>query len=348
MIDLRSDTVTKPTESMRVAMANALVDDDVYGDDPTITLLEKLAAQLTGKEAALFVPSGTFGNQLAVFTHCVRGQEVILAEDCHIVEHEAGAAAIIAGVQLRTLPSQFGCLNPQQVEKTIRKEEDIHFPSTGLICLENAHSSGKTLPLSEMKAIYEVAQKYHIPLHLDGARLFNAVTYLGGEITEVTQYCDSIMFCLSKGLAAPVGSLLVGSSEFIAKARKKRKIMGGGMRQVGILGAAGLIALTEMRLRLGEDHENAKYLANQLMFIPEVEVLSEQLEVNLVFMKVPKTWDSHKMAQFFKDAGIKINGPEDGVLRLVTHYEVSKSHIEKTVQVFKEFVAFWKTQEETI
>ena len=229
VIDLRSDTVTHPTEKMRHAMATALVGDDVYGDDPTVRELEKLGAKILNKEDSLFVPSGTFGNQLALLTHTRRGDEVILEGSCHILMHEVGASSVIAGVQLRPIEGIYGEMNPEKVKSYIR-EDDIHFPNTGLICIENAHSCGKVISLENMKSIYEIANKDGIPVHLDGARLFNAATHLGVEAAELAKYADSIMFCISKGLAAPVGSLLVGSKEFIDKARKNRKLMGGALR----------------------------------------------------------------------------------------------------------------------
>lgn len=245
MIDLRSDTVTKPTKAMREAMYNAMVGDDVYGDDPTVNELEAYAAKLVGKEAALFVPSGTFGNQLALLTHCQRGDEVLLGDDCHIVQHEVGAAAVIAGVQLRTLISKKGILDPEEIRSKIR-EEELHYPRTGLICLENAHSNGRVIPLKAMASVREIALERQVPVHLDGARLFNAATYLKVDVKEITKYCDTVMFCLSKGLCAPVGSILAGSKSFIERGRKNRKLMGGGMRQAGVIAAAGLIALKEM------------------------------------------------------------------------------------------------------
>ncbi|MDR2841993.1 MAG: threonine aldolase family protein, partial [Spirochaetaceae bacterium] len=228
IIDIRSDTVTNPTDAMRQAMAHAEVGDDVYGDDPTVNKLENLAAQTMGKEAALFVPSGTFGNQLALFTWCPRGSEVILGEECHIIQHEAGAASIIAGVQLRQIHAPDGNIDPLEIEKRIRKA-DLHSPETSLICLENAHSSGKAVPLETMKAIRVVAEKHHIKVHLDGARIFNAAASLGCSARDIAACTDSVMFCVSKGLCAPVGSLLCGGKKFIDDARNKRKIMGGGL-----------------------------------------------------------------------------------------------------------------------
>ncbi|MDP4090233.1 MAG: low-specificity L-threonine aldolase, partial [Bacillota bacterium] len=325
-IDLRSDTVTNPTDAMREAMYRAEVGDDVYEDDPTVKELERCAAEVSGKEAALFVPSGTFGNQLALFTHCKRGSEVILGDDCHIVAHEVGAAAVIAGVQLRNLNSHKGELCPHEVKSKIRKEtEDIHYPGTSLICLENAHSNGRVISLENMKAISEIARENKIPVHLDGARLFNAASYLKVDAREITKYCDSVMFCLSKGLCAPVGSILAGSREFIEKARKGRKLMGGGLRQAGILAAAGLIALEDMRERLSEDHENALYLAELLEQLPGIKLQKEDIHIDMVFFKVETSLSGEQLQSEFLNRGIKVNAPEKGEMRFVTHYWVTRA-----------------------
>lgn len=335
-IDLRSDTVTEPTQRMRDAMFHAEVGDDVYEDDVTMNQLEEYAAHISGKEAALFTPSGTFANQLAIFTHCQRGDEVILPHDCHVVMHEVGAASVIAGVQLRTMPSIHGVMDTKEVENAIR-EEDIHYPRTGLICIENAFSDGTVLSLEDMRSIFSVAKAHNIPLHMDGARLFNAAAALNVDAKEILRYTDSAMFCLSKGLCAPVGSMLVGTKEFIDKARKKRKLMGGGMRQVGFLGAAGLIALKEMRIRLIEDHENAKYLADGLSKIHGIEIDKDCLDINMVFFKVTDDRLKEKMTMdYFMDKGIKINPEEDGLFRFVTHYYVSPADIDKVVEIIQE------------
>lgn len=336
-IDLRSDTVTLQPDFMKEAMFHASVGDDVYGDDPTVTALETLAAKVCGKEAALFVPSGTFGNQLALFTHCPRGTEVILADNCHIVAHEVGASSVIAGVQLRTIATKTGILPPSEVASKIRAQ-DLHFPETSLICVENAHSTGIVIPLDNMKAIYELAKVHNLPVHLDGARLFNASTHLGVPASEITQYCDSVMFCLSKGLCAPVGSILAGSKEFISHARKKRKLMGGGLRQAGFLAAAGIVAINDMTKRLGTDHQNAKLLATKLEEFPEITVNTQALDINMVFFKFNNpTIDSSKLVTFFLDRGIKINDMENGEIRFVTHYWVNQNDIKKIIVTLKEF-----------
>ncbi len=340
-IDLRSDTVTEQPIFMKEAMFNAEVGDDVYGDDPTILKLESLAAKIVGKESALFVPTGTFGNQLALFTHCTRGSEVIIADSNHIIAHEVGASSVIAGVQLRAIDAPNGVLKAKEIEKRIRFEnEDIHFPSTSLICIENAHSSGNVLTLEEMNEVYEVAKKYNLPIHLDGARLFNASTALNVDVTEITKYCDSVMFCLSKGLCAPVGSILAGSKEFISKARKKRKLMGGGLRQSGFLAAAGIVSLEEMTKRLREDHDNAKLLAEELNKIPEIDVDLHNLKINMVFFKFnDNSINTKALVNYFLENDIKINDVENGLMRFVTHYWIKKDDIFKVVNTLKEFLS---------
>jgi len=335
VIDLRSDTVTHPTPAMRKAMANAVVGDDVYGDDPTVHELETLAARLLGKEAALFVPSGNFGNQLALFSHCQRGDEVILGDDCHIVWHETGGAAVIAGVQLRTIASQNGTLPAAEVAKRIRVGEDIHWPRTGLICLENAHSNGRVIALADMAAVWDVAQQHGVPVHLDGARVFNAAVHLGCDVRDITRYCDTVMCCLSKGLAAPVGSILAGPAAFIARARKNRKLLGGGLRQAGVLAAPGLLALTDMVTRLPEDHGNARYLAEQLAALPGVAVNLDDVHINMVWFRLPAALDSSRLMAALADANIKANGPEGGMMRLVTHWQLGRNELDRVIAVFR-------------
>ncbi|TCO74604.1 low-specificity L-threonine aldolase [Marinisporobacter balticus] len=340
-IDLRSDTITQPTQKMRDAMYTAVVGDDVYGDDPTVLELEAYAAKLVGKETAIFVPSGTFGNQLALFTHCKRGDEVILGDDCHIVVHEVGAASVIAGVQLRTLVTDKGALNPEEVNRRIRKEaEDIHYPSTGLICIENAHSNGCVISIENMNKIYEIAKEKEVPVHLDGARIFNAAIHLNVNVEEITKYCDSVNFCLSKGLCAPIGSILAGSEKFIEKAKKKRKLMGGGLRQAGFLAAAGLVALKEMRERLIEDHDHAKLLGEELSKIPSIKVYLDDIHINMIFFEMNETgYDSDKFVDEMGKRGIIINPIEDGLMRFVTNYWVSTEDVHYVVESIKEIIS---------
>lgn len=340
VIDLRSDTVTWPTEQMREAMKNALVGDDGYAEDPTTVELESYAASLTGKEAALFVPSGTFGNQLALFTHCKRGQEVVLDDSCHIVQHEAGASSIIAGVQLRTISALGPVLDPDEYAARIRVNKDIHEPETGLLCLENAHSLGSILPLSFMEQMKYVSSRHHVPIHLDGARLFNASIKLNVQAVEITKYADSVMVCLSKGLCAPAGSFLAGTASFIEKARANRKIMGGGMRQTGILTAAGLVALKEMRTRLSIDHNNADYLANELSQFEQIDIDFSRRDINMVFFSFKNlSVDPDGITDFFKSNGILINKNDSkGVFRLVTHYWIERKDIDTFIQVMGKFL----------
>ena len=337
-IDLRSDTVTWPTQAMRAAMAEAPVGDDVYGDDPTVNELETLAAKLVGKEAALFVPTGTFGNQLALFTWCPRGSEVILGEQCHIIQHEAGAASVIAGVQTRPVDAPKGIIPPEAIEARIRGD-DIHYPPTSLICLENAHSSGRVIPLSYMKEISALALAKGLPVHLDGARLFNAAASLGAPAAAIAAHVDSVMFCLSKGLCAPVGSMLAGPKTFIDRARRKRKIMGGGMRQAGILAAAGIIALREMTTRLGEDHENARHMAAKLAGLPGFSVEEDALDINMVFFRLPSGVDGKALASYMEGEGVRISPPEGGLARFVAHYWIKKEHIDKVISLLASFCA---------
>jgi len=341
MIDIRSDTVTKPTDAMRKAMAEAEVGDDVYEDDPTLKKLESLGAKMLGKEAALFVPSGTFGNQLALFTWCDRGTEVLLGEECHIIQHEAGAASIIAGVQTRPLSAPDGVLSSEALRERLRKK-DLHMPQTSLICLENAHSLGRSVPLAAMNETRKIADEWKIPIHLDGARIFNAATSLGCDARDIASMADSVMFCLSKGLCAPVGSLLAGKKQFVEKARYKRKIMGGGMRQAGILAAAGIIALEEHTKRLNEDHIRAKTIARELSKIPGIIIKPKEIEINLVFFTWPKAEDKKiaaNVVEIFKKHNITINSPEKGVFRFATHYWIGDAEVEAILAASREAFA---------
>ncbi len=336
-IDLRSDTVTLPTDEMRQAMFEAVVGDDVYGDDATINELERLTAEMFGKEAGLFVPSGVMSNQVALFTHVVRGEEVILPDNCHIVAHEAGSAAIIAGAQLRTVQNVAGEMPLEMVENYIRKDpEDIHQPRTALITYENADSDGQVRSVEYMKSVWKLAKKYDLPVHVDGARIFNAAVYLDVDVKEMAQYCDTMSVCLSKGLCAPVGSVLVGSKEFIALARRKRKMLGGGMRQAGILAAAGIVALKKMTKRLKEDHENASYMVERLMEVKGLEVYKERQQISMVFFKLKDyPLDSAALVKYMAENGVIINGEDNGIMRYVTHAYVSREEIDKVVDLMK-------------
>jgi len=339
VIDIRSDTGTLPTNEMREAMKMAVVGDDVCKDDVTTNKLEQIAATLLKKEKALFVPSGTFGNQLCLFTHCNRGDEVILDDQCHIIQHEAGASSIIAGVQLRGITTKEGLMKIEEIESKIRKEINIHYPKTTLICLENALSNGKVLSIEYMKSIYKLAKKYNLKVHLDGARLFNAATALNINVSEIAKYTDSITFCLSKGLCAPIGSLIVGTKEFINKATFKRKIMGGGMRQTGVIAAPGIIALNKMTKRLYIDHENANILAKELDKNKEITVLKNNLDINMVFFTIDKNIDDTKMVAYFKKRNILIYPSEAKTYRFVTNCGVDKSDLYKIVETLNTFIA---------
>ncbi|MDD3193382.1 MAG: low-specificity L-threonine aldolase [Oscillospiraceae bacterium] len=338
-IDLRSDTVTQPTDEMRAAMAAAPVGDDVYGDDPTVRELEALAAKTMGKQAAMFVPSGTMGNQVSIMTHTRRGDEVICSENAHIVLHEVGATAVLSGVCLRTIKTEDDQLTAETVERAIRPE-DIHMPHTGLVEMENALSNGTVMPLEKMKEVYETAHRHGLPVHLDGARIFNAAAALGVEAKEIAQYGDSVMFCLSKGLCAPVGSMVCGSEEFIARARKNRKILGGGMRQCGILAAAGIIAIEKMAKRVTEDHENARYFAQKLAALPGITVDRDAVQISMIFFTIDKGgFDHETFPAAMKEKGILVNGIEDGKYRFVTHYWMGKKEIDQTVDALAQLLA---------
>ncbi|AIO19205.1 Low specificity L-threonine aldolase [Candidatus Izimaplasma bacterium HR1] len=328
MFDFRSDTVTKPTKAMREAMANAIVGDDVYGDDPTINELEKLGAKMTGMESCVFVASGTMGNQLAIYAQTSRGDEIIVGSGSHIKNYEVGAAAVLSGVSYHLVDEVDGMMPLELIEKGIRGE-DIHYPDTGLICLENAHGSGKALSLEYMEKVYKLAKKYDISIHLDGARIFNAATSLGVDAKAITKYVDSVTFCLSKGLASPVGSLLCGSKEFIKKARKGRKLVGGGMRQVGVLGACGLISLNDMTKRLDEDHKNAQYLAAKLSQIDGFEVDYDHLEINMVFVK--SVYNFEEMTKYLLTKKLIVGGYKDEYLRIALHNDISRATIDLLV-----------------
>jgi len=337
VLDLRSDTVTRPTPEMRKAMAEAEVGDDVYGEDPTVNKLEQLAAEMFGKEAALFVASGTMGNQVSIMAHTQRGDEVILEADSHIFWYEAGAMSVLSGVMPHPIKGKNGAMDPDDVRKAIRSK-DIHFPRTSLITIENTHnrSGGRVVPLENFKAIYEIAKEHGINVHVDGARIFNASIASNVPVKEYAKYADSLMFCLSKGLCAPVGSIVVGSRQFIEKARKARKILGGGMRQAGVLAAAGIIALTRMVDRLKEDHENAKFLAMKLREIG-YSVNVEDVETNMVILKTDNLKvNAHQFLSAMREKGVLAVAFSDTSIRLVTHNDVSREDIEEALNAFEE------------
>jgi len=337
-IDLRSDTVTEPTEEMLDAMRSAIVGDDVYEDDPTVKLLEKKSAAILGKESSLFIPTGTFGNQLALLTHTNRGDEVIIPGSNHIVLYEVGAASVISGVQLRTLKDNLGQINLNELE-SLHRRKNIHFPKTGLICMENAHTSGTVVPIENMVKVYNYAKSKNIPVHLDGARIFNASIALNLKPDIIAKYSDSVMFCFSKGLCSPIGSILAGGKAFIRKARRNRKLMGGGMRQTGYIAAACLISLDKMANRLNEDHKNAKYLAKQLKKMKIFGIIRNRLDINMVFFKLEiRDFNEKKFINYLKKYKIKINPSYYGEFRFVTHYWITKEKIEFLISIIKKYI----------
>ena len=336
MIDLRSDTITKPTQEMREAMAKAIVGDDVYGEDPTVNELEKTAAELVGKESALFVASGTMGNQVAILSHTERGDEVIVDTAAHIAIYEVGAPAMFAGVQLRLVDNLL-LGNTIDKIKSAYREEGIHYPVTRLVCLENTFNSGggTIMPAEKMREAYQLAKDLNLKLHLDGARIFNAAVACQCDVKEFTKYCDSVMFCLSKGLGAPVGSILAGDQEFIKRARKYRKAMGGGMRQAGILAAAGLVALKSID-HLTEDHSNARLLAEGLSQIQGIKVDLERVQTNMVYVEVN---DAAAFISELEKNGVKANAVAANAVRFVTSREVTREDIEKVIQIVSRIAA---------
>jgi threonine aldolase len=329
-LDFRSDTVTKPTEEMRKAMYTAEVGDDVLREDTTTRKLEETAAELLGKEAGLFVVSGTFGNQLALLTHTKSGDEIILSETSHIVQHEVGAPSVIAGANLRTILPQKSYLTWDDIEPRIRRGNNIHFPDTGLIELENALSNGDVQPLASMQAVKQGAAKSFVPVHLDGARIFNAALALNCSAEDIASQADSVMFCLSKGLSAPIGSVLVGDAAFIERARKNRKLMGGGMRQTGVIAAAGQIALSSMRDRLGEDHLHARRMAEAFAEHKDLFTLDmEKVKINMVFVRLNEGIDGTiSLEEMLRPYGIITYPRESGEYRFVTHYGITSEDID--------------------
>lgn len=341
-IDLRSDTVTKPTPSMRRAMAEALVGDDVYGEDPTVNALETRVAALLGKEAAIYVPSGTMGNLVAVLSHCGRGDEMILGDKAHIFLYERGGSAALGGVQPRTLPNlPDGTLDLDQVADAVRDEND-HYPVSRLLALENTHNrcGGRALPLSYVDAAGALAHARELQLHIDGARLWNAAVALGEPPARLVRAADSVSVCFSKGLGAPVGSVLAGSSAFVRQAHRMRKQVGGGMRQAGILAAACLVALDEMVDRLAEDHANARVLAQGLAAIDGVLLDPELVQTNIVYFDLePSRMDASSLSAALVERGVLINATGSHRLRAVTNYQVSAADVETVLGAIEEVIA---------
>ncbi|MCS3833583.1 threonine aldolase [Aeromonas veronii] len=333
-IDLRSDTVTQPTDAMRQAMLHAEVGDDVYGEDPGVNALEAHGARLLGKQAALFVPSGTMSNLLAVMSHCQRGEGAILGNAAHIYRYEAQGSAVLGSVALQPLPMQRdGTLAFDDIKAALAPD-DAHFVQTRLICLENTHN-GKVLPLSYLQEMGAFVAEHGLKLHLDGARLFNAAVASETAAAVIAAPFDSISICLSKGLGAPVGSLLVGSHDFIARARRLRKMLGGGMRQAGILAQAGLFALEQHVTRLADDHRRAKRLAEGLAALPGIELDLSLVQSNMVFLRLHEG-ESAPLLAFMKERGILFSGY--GELRLVTHLQINDDDIEEVIDAFTEYL----------
>lgn len=339
-IDLRSDTVTQPTEEMRQAMARAEVGDDVYGEDPTINRLEELAAEKVGKEAALFVPSGTMGNQISVLTHTQRGDEVIVESEAHIYFYEVAGLAALSSVQVRLVKGVRGVLDPADVAAAIRPA-NIHFPRSALLCLENTHNraGGTVTGVQRMRELAEVAHAHGLAVHLDGARIFNAAIALGVDVKELTAPVDSVMFCLSKGLSAPVGSLVAGPKEWIARARKYRKLLGGGMRQAGVLAAAGIVALEKMVDRLAEDHANARLLGEGLAQIPGIKLDLATVQTNMVTFEIEKPGlDGAAFVRELLVRGVKANATGPRRIRFVTHKDVNREDVLTALKVVEEIM----------
>lgn len=336
MIDLRSDTVTKPTPAMRKAMAEAEVGDDVYGEDPTINRLQELAAEIFQKEAALFVPTGSMGNQIALKLHTNLGDEIIVEERGHIFNWEMGTPAVVSGVTVRTVraAADTGMLKWEEIGPHLHINQAYYACPTGLICLENTHNfgGGSTMSAAETREICDHAQKLNIPVHLDGARIFNSAVAQNESVANLAKDVDSVQFCLSKGLGAPVGSMLLGKKEFIAEARIWRKRFGGGMRQSGVLAAAGIIALTETPKTLHTDHENARRLAEGLAEIPGIKIEPEKVVTNIVIFDVSRTGKSGPgICDMLKEEGVLAIGFGNSI-RMVTHYDISADNIEQTLQ----------------
>jgi threonine aldolase len=337
VIDLRSDTVTRPTAAMRRAMFEAEVGDDVYGEDPTVNKLEAEAARIFGREAALFVPTGSMGNQIAIRLHTEHGQEVICESRAHVLDWEMAMMAAFSGCQARVVEGERGVLTWERIKRAFGPE--IYYRQrTGLVCIENTHNmaGGTVTPLAVMKEVWRGAEERGLPVHLDGARVFNAATALGVDVAELTAGFSTVMFCLSKGLGAPVGSMIAGSKEQMARARSLRKALGGGMRQAGVLAAAGLIALTEMTKRLGEDHANARLLAEAIAEEPSAEIDLDGVQTNIVIFSLKGDADAATFCARLKAKGVLASAIGVHAVRFVTHYDVSRAMCEEAAAVTAE------------
>ncbi len=340
IIDLRSDTVTQPTPEMRQAMANAVVGDDVYGEDPTVRSLEQKAADLLERPAGLFVPSGSMGNQIAVHFFTRPGTEVVGETQCHIFNFEMGAMSALSGASPRPVQGCIGILEPEDVEKAVHPTTGYTTP-TALLTLENTHNlaGGRIMSPERMDQLVAVGRKHGLPIHLDGARIFNASDALGVPASRLARGCDTVMFCLSKGLAAPVGSVLVGDETVIKEARRIRKLFGGGMRQAGIIAAGGIVALDTMMTRLGDDNRRAKRLAESLAEIPGIAIDPQLVDTNIVFFRLrSKDQTAGDFAQELARSGILVHALDDDAVRAVTHYHITDTDIESAVDAVRRAV----------
>jgi threonine aldolase len=342
MIDLRSDTVTLPSPAMREAMAHAEVGDDVFGEDPTINRLEALAAEKVGKEAAVLVPSGTMGNLAALLAHCGRGAAVLLGSESHIFHYEVGGASALGGLVYHLLPNlPDGTLDIAALETALgHGGPDLHHAAPGVVCLENTHNrcGGTVLPPASMAQVHALAQQHGLPLHLDGARIFNAAVALGIDARELTQHADTVQFCLSKGLSAPVGSLVAGSAEFVQRVRRMRKMLGGGMRQAGVIAAAGIVALTQMVERLQEDHDNARLLAAELAAVPGLRLDPTRVQTNMVMLQLEEgRMSAAEFLAALREAGVLMIGSGANI-RAVTHYGITAADVREAAAAVRKVI----------
>ncbi|MGQ4915886.1 MAG: threonine aldolase family protein [Candidatus Asgardarchaeia archaeon] len=341
IIDLRSDTVTLPTEEMLQSILNAKLGDDVYQEDETVNELQSLVAKIMGKEDALLVTSGTQGNLVSLMAQTNHGDEVILEQEAHIYYYEVGGLSAVAGLVPRLIKGVRGYIPPEELEKALRPK-NIHYPPKTLLCIENTHNraGGTVITSKQMKDLADVAWSHDLKIHLDGARIFNAAVALDKDVKEFTKHVDSVMFCLSKGLAAPIGSLVVGSSEFIEKARKIRKMLGGGMRQAGIIAAPGSVALKTMIPRLKEDHENAKILVHTLVKHEEFKIDLETVQTNIIFSHfIGKNMNAYQLAKELQKYGVKIGAYSKTLVRFVTHYGITYDDIKFVIEVIDKILS---------
>jgi threonine aldolase len=341
VIDLRSDTVTRPTAGMRAAMAAAEVGDDVFGDDPTVNKLEERVAHLLGKEAALYVPSGTMSNQIAVHVHTQPGDELICDVNCHIYNYEAGGPAILSGVTCRTLDGDYGILDVSQLEDKIRNPDDPHLVRTRLVCLENTHNrgGGRIYPLEKIEAISQWAWKHQLIMHLDGARLWNAIVATGIAAQVWAKYFDTVSVCFSKGLGAPVGSALAGPKAVIAKARRTRKLFGGGMRQAGLMAAGCLYALDHQVARLADDHRHAQILGQAIADTPGLTLEPPEVDTNLVWFRIdPSLGTAKDITARLRQQGILVHAAGTQKIRACTHLDVTSAQAERVAETLRKVV----------